>query len=242
METFFRNFEPYQRFDPAGWVNLFRIIPIWAGAVMIPAGVLMMLLGGGRMFRLVSGPLGAAVGLIWAPVLAAKLGFAPQADQVRIAATITIGGLGLLYPPAATFFAFGVPVGLMAGELVGANDWVLGFIPAFFFGGVLAMAAHRYVGALVSSLVGSWLLMLGLLAVTHPLTSMGESVAQQPWGVLSAAALFALAGCVYQLFVRLSPEAREALRSNRRLAKKKRAETEAIENRWANYSKDKGLD
>ncbi len=242
METFLRAIEAYQRFDPAGWVSLFRLFPLWAGGLLIAVGVLMMLYGGGKLFRLVAGPLGAGVGFLWAPVLAAKLGYAPQAHQARIAATVGIGGLGLLYPPAATFFAFGIPLGMVAGEMAGVNDWLLGFIPGFFFGGVLAMAAHRYIGAIVSSMVGAWLLMLGLLAVLHPFTSLVEAVAQQPWGVLIAALLFAVAGCVYQLFVRLSPEARAALKEEKKRAKKKLAETKAIENRWTNYSKDKGLD
>ena len=73
-------------------------------------------------------------------------------------------------------------------------------------------------------------------------TTMVESVSQQPWGVLIAALLFAIAGCVYQLFVQLSPEARDALKQEKKKAKKKLADAKAIENRWTNYSKDKGLD
>lgn len=242
METFLRAIEAYQRFDPAGWVALFRIFPVWAGGALMLGGALMTLYGGGRLFRLVAGPIGAAVGFLWAPILATRLGFAPQANQARIVATVGIAGLGLLYPPAAIFFAFGIPCGMVAGEMAGVNDWLLGFIPGFFFGGVLAMAAHRYIGAIVSSLVGAWLLVLGLLAALHPFTSLVDSVSQQPWGVLIAALLFAIAGGVYQLFVRLSPEVREALKQEKRKAKKKLAEAKMIEKRWANYSKDKGLD
>ena len=179
---------------------------------------------------------------MWAPVLAAKLGFGPQAQQIQIVATIALGGMGLLFPPGATFFAVGIPMGMVAGEMAGANDWVMGFIPGFFLGGVLAVAAHRFIGAIVSSLLGAWLLVLGLLAALHPFTSMVESVAQQPGGVLIAALLFAVAGGVYQLFVQLTPEARAALKHEREKAKKKLAEAKKIEDRWSNYSKDKGLD
>lgn len=242
METFLRALEAYQRFDPAGWVQLFRLFPWWAGALLIAVGVLMMLFGGGKLFRVVAGPIGAGVGFLWAPVVATKIGFAPQAAQARIVATIAIAGMGFLYPPAATFFAFGIPMGMVAGEMAGVNDWMLGFIPGLFFGGVLAMAAHRYIGAIASSLVGAWLLVLGLLALLRPVTALVESVAQQPWGVLIAALLFAVAGGVYQLFVQLSPEAREALKQEKRKAKQKLAENKAIEKRWQNYSKDKGLD
>ena len=84
--------------------------------------------------------------------------------------------------------------------------------------------------------------MEALLAQRPTVLSMVESVSQQPWGVLIAALLFAIAGCVYQLLVQLSPEAREALRQEKKKAKKKVADAKAIESRWTNYSKDKGLD
>jgi hypothetical protein len=241
MDEFLRAIEAYQRFDPAGWVSLFRFFPMWAGGLLALLGALRMLFGGGKLFRLVAGPLGAAVGFLWTPLLATKLGFGPQGPQIRIVATIGIGGLGLLLPPGATFFAFGIPLGLVAGDMAG-NDWVIGFIPAFLIGGTLAVAAHRYIGAVASSLVGGWLVVIGLLAALHPFTRLVESVAQQPWGVLIAALLFAIAGAVYQLFVQLSPEARAAYKAEKAAAKKKLADAKKLEARWTNYSKDKGLD
>ena len=100
----------------------------------------------------------------------------------------------------------------------------------------------RRSGRGASSLVGAWILAIGMLSLLRPFTSLVESVAQQPGGVLIAALLFAVAGVVYQLFVQLSPEAREALRQEKRKAKQKLKENKEIEKRWANYSKDKGLD
>jgi hypothetical protein len=173
METFLRALEAYQRFDPAGWVEIFRLFPWWGGLLMILLGVLMMLFGGGKLFRVVAGPLGAGVGFLWAPVVAAKLGFPNYANQARIVATIGIAGIGFLYPPGATFFAFGIPMGMVAGEMAGVNDWMLGFIPGVFFGGVLAMAGHRYIGAIASSLVGAWVLAIGLLSLLRPFTPFG---------------------------------------------------------------------
>jgi hypothetical protein len=241
MEEFLRAIEAYQRFDPPGWVSLFRFFPMWAGILLALSGLLMMLFGGGKLFRVVAGPLGAAVGFLWTPLLATKLGYGPQGAQLRIVATIGIGGLGLLLPAGATFFAFGIPIGLVAGDMAG-SDWVLGFIPAFFIGGLIAVVLHRYIGAVASSLVGAWALVIGLLSALHPFTPLVESVAQQPWGVLIAALLFAVAGAVYQLFVQLSPEAREAYKLEKHQAKKKVKEQKEIESRWSRYSKDKGLD
>ena len=61
-------------------------------------------------------------------------------------------------------------------------------------------------------------------------------------GVHHRGGLFAVAGAVFQLFVRLSPEERARLSDEKRRAKKRRSEQKAVEERWANYSKDKGLD
>ncbi len=234
--------EAYQRFDPPGWVDVHRSFPFWAGLIGIVAGALMLLFGNGRLFRLVAGPLGALVAVLWAPLLAMKLGVAANAREVTIVAAVALAGLGFLFPPGALFFICGVPGGLIAGELVGGSDWALGFFPGLLVSGALGAAAHRFLGAIASSVAGAWLIVLGLLAALSPLGSLSSSLAAQPWGCIIAAALFAIAGAVYQLFVRLSPEERARLADEKRRAKKRREEQKAVEQRWANYSKNKGLD
>lgn len=237
-----QSLEAYQRFDPPGWVDVYRAFPFWAGLIGIVLGALMLLFGNGRLFRLVAGPLGAVIGLLWAPLLAAKLGFSANAKQATVIASIALGGLGFLFPPGALFFICGVPGGLIAGELVGGSDWVLGFFPGLLVTGALGAAAHRFLGAIASSVFGSWLVILGLLSALSPLGTLSESLAAQPWGCIIAALLFAVAGAVYQLFVRLSPEERARLSDEKHRAKKRRAEQKAVEKRWANYSKNKGMD
>lgn len=237
-----KSLEAYQRFDPFGWVDAHRALPFWAGLIAIVAGALMLLFGNGRLFRLVAGPLGALVGLLWAPLVAQKVGIAATAREVTIVASIALGGLGFLFPPGALFFICGVPGGLIAGEIVGGSDWVLGFFPGLLVSGAMGAAAHRFLGAIASSIGGAWLMIIGLLAAMAPLGSLSTSLAGQPWGCIIAAALFAIAGAVFQLFVRLSPEERARISDEKRRAKKRRAEQKAVEARWANYSKDKGLD
>lgn len=231
--------EAYRRYDPAGWVGIYRQVPIWAGGIAVVLGVLMLLFGSGRLFRLVAGPMGAAVGFLWAELLAGKFGFASQAKQIGVAATVGLGALGLVFPPGAVFFIFGVPAGLIAGELAGSTDWLLGFFPGFIVGGVLAMAAHRSIGAVASSLFGGALAVVGVLAVLAP-SGVSGRLAAQPWGVLGAAALLAVGGVVYQLFVRMSPDERAAQSEEKRRAKKRANEKAALEKRWSNYTKNKG--
>src|SRR5439155_25950566 len=127
------------------------------------------LFGNGGLFRVVAGPLGAVVGLLWAPLLATKLGYAASARQITYIAAGGLGALGLLFPPGVLFFIFGTPGGLVAGELVGGSDWVLGFFPGSLVVGALAAAAHRFIGAIASSIAGGWVIVLGLLSALSPL-------------------------------------------------------------------------
>jgi hypothetical protein len=237
-----QSLEAYQRFDPPGWIDVYRAFPFWAGLIGVALGLLMLLFGNGRLFRLVAGPLGAVVAVLWAPLLATKLGFSASAKQATIVAAIALGGLGFMFPPGSLFFIAGVPGGLIVGELVGGADWVLGFFPGLLVTGALAASAHRFLGAIASAIFGAWLVVLGLLAALSPVGSLSASLAGQPWGCIIAAGLFAIAGALFQLFVRLSPEERARLGDERRRAKKKRKDQKAVEERWANYSKNKGLD
>jgi hypothetical protein len=237
-----QSLEAYQRFDPAGWVDAYRLLPWYGGLAAMTLGVLMMTFGNGRLFRLAVAPLGALVALLWAPLLAIRFGYGAKAKDITTFAAAGLAVLGLLFPPGALFFICGAPGGLIGGELAGKADWVLGFLPGFLVAGALGAAAHRHLGAVVSSVGGAWLFVLGLLALMAPAGSLAQSLAGQPWGCVSAAGLFALAGVVFQLFVRLSPEERARLKDQKRLAQKKKAEQKAMNERWANYSKDKGLD
>ena len=85
---------------------------------------------------------------------------------------------------------------------------------------------------LVASLVGAWLLTIGALAALHQFGGLVTAVASQPWGVLIAAVLFALAGSVYQIAVQPSPEVQERLRSEKERLKLRKAEQKALEKRW----------
>ncbi|MBK7858216.1 MAG: hypothetical protein IPJ65_06255 [Archangiaceae bacterium] len=237
-----QSLEAYQRFDPPGWIDVYRAFPFWAGLCGAALGLLMLMFGNGRLFRLAAGPLGALVAVLWAPLVAAKLGLTANAGQVTLGAAIALGGLGFMFPPGGLFFIVGVPGGLIAGELVGGSDWMLGFFPGLLVTGALAAAAHRFLGAIASAAFGGWLLILGLLSALSPLGSLSASLAGQPWGCIIAAGLFAIAGAVFQLFVRLSPDQRARVADEKRRGKKRRSEQKAMEDRWANYSKNKGLD
>jgi hypothetical protein len=232
MSEFLQALTAYQTLDPAGWVALYRYLPLYAGLVCVGVGSVLLLFGGGRAFRVVAGPLGLAVGLVLTAPLLGRLGMA-QVDP-RLPAVV---GLGLLvlcvaFPPTALFVAVGVPVGMLCGQLMGSGEYLVGFGPGFLLAGVAAVLAHRALSVVAASLVGAWVLVLGLLATLDPLGGMVASIVRQPWGVLLAGALFALAGSVYQLAVRRTPEEAAQLKMDKLRAKQRLAEKRALEKRW----------
>ena len=235
MEQLTSALEPYQRLDPQGWVGAFRFLPLWGGAVALVLGVLMALFGGRRLFRLVAAPLGALIAQIWAATLATHLGFGNNARQIVLGATVVLALAGLAWPPVVVFFAFGVPAGLIGGQLAGNADWFLGFGPGFLLGGGLGVVMHRLVGAILSAALGAWLAVLGLLAVLHPFISAVNWLAANPVFVICVAACFAIAGGVFQIFVRPSEEEARAKRIEGKLNKRKAREQKALEARWEKY-------
>lgn len=225
----------YQSFDPSAWVGVYRLIPVWLGIVMAGLGLVLLLFGGGRAFRVVAGPLGALVGLLWAPVLAARLQVVAP-PSLPLASALVLAAVGFAFPPAVVFVAMGLPAGLLAGQLAGPEDWFLGFVPGFLLCGTVAALLQRYVGAVASSLAGAWILVLGMLSLLYPLGGAAEAVAAKPWGVIIAAALFALAGSIFQLAGRPPAEEIGRRELDERRERQRAREKAELEQRWSNYT------
>jgi hypothetical protein len=241
VETLQRVLEPYRHFDPAGWVGLFRFLPVWAGVVLAVLGVAMLLRGGGALFRAVAGPLGLVIGQIWIGPLAARLGFGTQQQQIALGASAVLCLLGFALPASTVFFGFGIPIGLMAANLAGPADWLLGFVPAFIIGGALGVVLERPVSVLLASLSGGWLVLVGLMAAVAPFAaSLVERLAGLWPAAVSIASLFAVAGFGYQMFVLPPPEKAAQVKREKVMAKKADAERKQLEKRWASYTKDSG--
>ncbi len=239
MEQLQSALEPYRHSDPVGWVGVFRFLPVWGGLVAIALGVLMMLFGGRHLFRLIAGPLGALIATLWAVPLAQRLGLAVSFKQVANVSMAVLFVAGIAFPPAVVFFAFGIPAGMLGGELAGANDWIMGFGPCFLVGGGIGVVLHRVVGALLSAAIGAWVTMLGLLATLVPFAPPVAWFAANPIAVLSLAAIFAIAGGVFQIFVRPSEEEARSRKIEKGIAKKKAKEQKALQDRWEKYNDSK---
>lgn len=239
MEHLQNIFEPYRHLDPLGWVGVFRFLPVWGGLLAIAFGAVMTMFGGRQLFRLVAGPLGAIIATVWATPLAARLGFGGSLKQITLVATIVLFASGLLWPPVVVFFAFGVPAGLLGGQLAGANDWILGFGPGFLLGGAAGIALHRVVGSVLSAAAGAWVLVLGLMATLNPFVGGIGWLANNPVAVLAVAGCLTVAGGVFQLFVRPSEDEARAQKLEKTLARQRAKDQKAAEERWAKYHDQK---
>ena len=234
MEGLLQALKAYQTFNPSGWVGIYRLLPMWGGIVCCVAGVTLLLVGGGRLFRVLAGPIGGVLGLLWTQVVVTKLGLPAEMLGGRLPTVIAVVllAMGFLFPPAITFLGLGVPLGLVAGQIAGPQDFLLGFAPGFIIGGLVGALLHRQVSVLVASAVGAWVLVIGALAALHQFGGIVAAVASRPWGVIVAAGLFAVAGAVYQLAVRPSPEQADKERAERERLKQRQAEQRALEKRW----------
>jgi hypothetical protein len=235
IDEYLKALEAYRGFHPDGWVAIYRIIPTWLGLVLGLVGGFLLPFGGGRPFRFVAAPLGGVVGFFLTPAVLNALGIPLDAGVAAPIGAMSLFVIGAIFPPGVVFFAAGLPAGLIAGKLVGAADFLLGFIPAFLLTGTLGSVLHRHVGSIASAAVGGWLLVIGLLAALHR-SAMVEGAATHAWAMLAAAGMFALAGAVYQIAVKPSPEEDNLRRIERERVKKKLAEERALEERWAKYS------
>ncbi|MFB1479930.1 hypothetical protein [Corallococcus sp. RDP092CA] len=232
MEGFLQALKSYQSYNPSGWVGIYRMLPMWVGVVVALVGLVLLLAGGGKLFRVVAGPVGAVLGLVWTSAVTLRLSLGELDPRLPTLVAAALMALGFLFPPAITFVGVGVPLGLLAGQIAGPGDFLLGFGPGFIVGGLVGAFLHRQVSGIVASAVGAWLLVIGALAALHQLGGVVEAVASRPWGVIIAALLFALAGSIYQLAVRPSPEESEQQKAEKQRLKQRLAEQQALEKRW----------
>ncbi len=233
MDSYLEALKAYQTFNPAGWVAIYRVLPMWAGIVGCVVGIALLLFGGGRLFRILAGPLGALIGLGWTGVLLTRFDITGMDPRLPTAAASVLAVLGFLFPPAIVYLGVGIPVGLLCGEIAGPGDFLVGFAPGFILGGVVAALLHRQVSAILASLLGAWVLVIGAMAALHQFGGLVNAMASQPWGLIIAAGLFAIAGSVYQIAVRPSPEELERQHAERQRLKMRKAEQKALEKRWS---------
>ncbi len=234
--------DAYQRLAPSAWLAVALRVPLGWGLVMFSTGLMLLFFGSDRVFRVVSVPLGLWMGAVWARLFLGRLGLGTLPASTAPIAALVLGTIGLLSPAALVFVAVGLPCAMLGGVLVGQSDWLLGALPGFVFGGIFSLIFHRPLRAIVASLVGAFLALLGALAVLKHVSPLAVRAVESPPLALSLAGCVALCGVVFQLFIRDAPELRAQRRLERAQAKQRAKEEAALHRRWsdASWRKKKG--
>jgi len=185
--------------DPAVWLSLSARLP-WVlalGAAVL--GAFLLVAGGGKAFRVIAAPVGALLGLLWGEALAGPLGLAGSETAVAVGSSLVLFGIGALAPSVVVAIAFGAPIGLAFGELVGNTGFLLGFVPAALLASAVAGVLHRPLRVLVATTTGAALLLVGLLRLLQPVPAVTELARTHPLWLLTAAGAVAFGGAVVQL-------------------------------------------
>jgi len=185
--------------DPAAWLSLSARLP-WAlalGAALL--GGFLLVAGGGKAFRVIAAPVGALLGLLWGEALAGPLGLSGSETAVAVGSALVLFGIGALAPSLVVAIAFGAPIGLAFGELVGNTGFLLGFVPAALLASAVAGVLHRPLRVLVAATTGAALLLAGLLRLLQGVPPLAELARTHPLWLLAAAGGVAFGGAVVQL-------------------------------------------
>ncbi len=228
--------DAYRQTIPSAWIQTFRLMPAPIGVSCAAVGVLLLLFGGDRAFRAVAPPLGAAMAALWSTAFFERVGLSGLSTHTATVSAIVLATLGLLAPPVVIFVGLAMPSALLAGALVGPNDWLLSALPGFVFGGVLGLIFYRQLCVIVAAMLGSWMLWLGLFAALQNVSPAMVRLSNAPPLVLSIAACTALCGAVFQLFVRKTPELRAQIKLERAQKKKREQEERELQRRWSDAS------
>lgn len=185
--------------DPAAWLSFAARLPWALGLLAALLGGFLLVAGGGKAFRVIAAPVGALLGLLWGEALAGPLGLSGSETALAFGSALVLFGIGALAPSVVVAIAFGAPVGLAFGELVGNTGFLLGFVPAALLAGAVAAVLHRPLRVLVAATTGAALLLLGLLRLLVAVPAVAVLAQTHPFWLLAAAGGVAFGGAVVQL-------------------------------------------
>jgi hypothetical protein len=185
--------------DPAAWLSLSARLPWVLALAAALLGGFLLVAGGGKAFRVIAAPVGALLGLLWGEALAGPLGLSGSETELAFGAALVLFGIGALAPSVVVAIAFGAPVGLAFGGLVGNTGFLLGFVPAALLAGAVAAVLHRPLRVLVAATTGAALLLLGLLRLLQGFPAVTALARTHALWLLAAAGAVAFGGAVVQL-------------------------------------------
>lgn len=194
--------------DPTAWLSIAAQLPALLALAMVLLGGLLLAIGGGKAFRIIAAPVGAVLGLLWGEALAAPLGLSGNETALALGAAAVLFALGALAPAVVVAIAFGAPVGMAFGGMVGNTGFLLGFAPAALLAGAVAAVLQRPLRVLVAAAMGAALLLLGALRLLQDVPAVTALARTHAVWLLAASGAVAFAGAVVQLATSMNPRPR----------------------------------
>ena len=148
------------------------------------------------------------LGLLWGEALAAPRGLSGNETALALGAAAVLFALGALAPAVVVAIAFGAPVGMAFGGMVGNTGFLLGFAPAALLAGAVAAVLQRPLRVLVAAAMGAALLLLGALRLLQDVPAVTALARTHAVWLLAASGAVAFAGAVVQLATSMNPRPR----------------------------------
>jgi hypothetical protein len=185
--------------DPTAWLSVATRLSWPVATLAVVLGGFLLVAGGGKAFRFIAAPVGGLLGLLWGGALAGPIGLSESETALAISSAVLLFGIGALAPSVVVAIAFGAPVGLAFGGLVGNTGFLLGFLPAGLLAGAVAAVLHRPLRVLVAATTGAALMLIGLLRLLQGVPAVNDLARTHALWLLAAAGAVAFGGAVVQL-------------------------------------------
>jgi hypothetical protein len=230
----------YGQWDVHSWLETLFHWPLWGACVAIALGLCFLVVGQGFLFRFVTALVGAVIGLAWSKPVIIQLALPDFANSEQVYAVV-LGLVGFSIPEAVLFLLLAIPSAFACMGFLGLKNPLLGFVPAFLVGGAIALILQNHVRAFIASALGAWMLVLGALSSFHHLGWVSRSVLQSPWAIVGTIVLLAMGGTLFQMSFFGKQQRRLQRKAEKARLKTADKEKEALEKKWATYSKDNKL-
>jgi len=211
--------------------------PLWGACLAMAVGACFLTVGQGFLFRFVTALAGIVIGIAWSKPVIVQLSLPDFSGSEQVYAVL-LGLVGFSIPEAVLFLVFAIPAAFAAMSYLGLKNPLLGFVPAFLVGGALGLIVHNHVRAFIASALGAWMLVLGVLTSLYRLGLISSGVLQSPGAIVGAIAFLALAGTFFQMYFHGKKYQRAKRKAEKTRLKTMAQDKAALEEKWANYSKD----
>ncbi len=230
--AFPKELELYRHWLPSQWLTPLERFPLWVAIAIALVGILLMLFGGGRLFRLGAAPLALALVFALEGPFSARMGLRlPPWSLVVVFAGLAL--LGTLAPKT-----FPPILGLLAGAMIGVevvapDTQMWGAAFGALCGAAVGFWAQRVVLVTLSCAAGGVFLSAGLVRIAVELSPASKGLYHSPLVAGIAAGFFFVAGLIFQLLALPSEQDRIRARAAKEEARRQALHDAENADRWA---------